>query len=195
MKEISRQDIDKLKEIFGPLSQLKVDGVSYIFRTLTRRDLALVKIFEEDAITPEKEEAIFKIAVIYPQDIDLDSLPAGVVSSITESVLDKSGVLSIDSLENSLLKARQRRTVFTQIYEMICAAFPSIVPSELDGLTIDKLMDLLVMAEGILMIKDLVQEEISFTSNDGENYEEQDKDSTAARLQNALEQAQEQGYI
>lgn len=195
MAEITKGDIEKLKEVFGPLSKVNIDGVSFILRTLNRKDLATLKLFDEAEMTPEKEEAVVALSLLWPRDIDFDNMSAGTITSISEVVLDKSGILGIESLQKALDKARNSRTVFNDIYEIICCAFPSVLPGDLDLLTIDRLMEILVMSENILIMQGILEQGIEFNSTNDEEDEPRDSDATAAMLQNALEEAQQQGFI
>ena len=195
MKSFSKDEISKLKEVFGPLHKVDIEGTSYILRTLNRKELASLDIFSED-IDTDKEEEIVKLAIIHPLDIDYDNLSAGVITTLSEIVLDKSGLLGIESLQNALEKAREKRTIFSEIYEMICAAFPTILPGDLDNITLDKLMDLFVIAEGILIKTGIIEQEVKFElEGDDGSPGGQNVDVTAQMLQKALDEAKQEGYI
>jgi hypothetical protein len=128
--------------------------------------------------------------------MDYDNVSAGVISTLAEVVLDKSGLLGIESLQNALEKARNKRTIFTDIYEIICAGFPALLPGDLDNITLDKLMDLFVIAEGILIKQGLLEEEVSFEiEEDEEGPGKPGVDVTAQLLQKALDEAKQEGYI
>ena len=194
MTTFSKDEIAKLKEVFGPLHKIDIEGTSYILRTLNRREIASLDIFSE--IDTDKEEDIVRLAIIDPIDMDYDNVSAGVISTLAEVVLDKSGLLGIESLQNALEKARNKRTIFTDIYEIICAGFPALLPGDLDNITLDKLMDLFVIAEGILIKQGLLEEEVSFEiEEDEEGPGKPGVDVTAQLLQKALDEAKQEGYI
>ena len=194
MTTFSKDEITKLKEVFGPLHKIEIEGTSYILRTLNRKEIASLDIFSE--IDTDKEESIVRLAIIDPIDMDYDNVSAGVISTLAEVVLDKSGLLGIESLQNALEKARNKRTIFTDIYEIICAGFPALLPGDLDNITLDKLMDLFVIAEGILIKQGLLEEEVSFEiEEDEEGHGKPGVDVTAQLLQKALDEAKQEGYI
>lgn len=194
MTTFNKDEIAKLKEVFGPLHKINIEGTSYILRTLNRKEIASLDIFSE--IDTDKEESIVRLAIIDPIDMDYDNVSAGVISTLAEVVLDKSGLLGIESLQNALEKARNKRTIFTDIYEIICAGFPALLPGDLDNITLDKLMDLFVIAEGILIKQGLLEEEVSFEiEEDEEGPGKPGVDVTAQLLQKALDEAKQEGYI
>jgi len=194
MTTFNKDEIAKLKEVFGPLHKINIEGTSYILRTLNRKEIASLDIFSE--IDTDKEENIVRLAIIDPIDMDYDNVSAGVISTLAEVVLDKSGLLGIESLQNALEKARNKRTIFTDIYEIICAGFPALLPGDLDNITLDKLMDLFVIAEGILIKQGLLEEEVSFEiEEDEEGPGKPGVDVTAQLLQKALDEAKQEGYI
>lgn len=196
MSTFTKEEIAKLKEVFGPLHKINIEGTSYILRTLNRKEIASLDLFSDDLINAEKEEEIVKLAIIDPLEIDYDNLSAGVITTLSEIVLDKSGLLGIESLNNALEKARSKRTIFTDIYGIICSAFPSLLPGDLDNITLDKLMDLFVIAEGILIREGIIDQEVSFETDDGEQPgAKPNVDVTAQMLQKALEEAKQEGYI
>lgn len=196
MSNFSKDDIAKLKEVFGPLHKINIEGTSYILRTLNRKEIASLDLFSEDLIDADKEEDIVKLAIVDPLDIDYDNLSAGTITALSEIVLDKSGLLGIESLQIALEKARSKRTIFTDIYEIVCAGFPALLPGDLDNITLDKLMDLFVIAEGILIKQGLIEEEVSFEiEEDEEGPGKPGVDVTAQLLQKALDEAKQEGYI
>jgi hypothetical protein len=190
---LSSSEIKNLKDIFGSIHKINIGGIDYIFRTINRKDAANIKIFEEDTISLEKEEEVLRIALIQPASINYEEIDAGTVSSIVSAILDKSGLSSIDSLATALENARNRKTIFTEIYEIICLGFPSILPGDLETLPINSLMDLFVMAESMLIKQGILEDEIYFDSDDVKASPK--RDYTAAMLENALDEAQSKGYL
>ena len=191
MKEPSKQDIEKIKSIFGPLHKVTVEGDSYIVRALSIRDLIDLGVFKE--ITFDSEESIVKNGLVFPIDVEISELPAGTVSILSNLILDKSGVLTKESMDDALARARKRKTIFTEIYSFICCGFPAILPGDLESLTMDKLMDLVIMAEEILMMQDVIQTEFAF--EDPKEGTKETEDKTAIMLQQAFQDAKAKGYI
>lgn len=83
---------------------------------------------------------------------DYDDLAAGTIGSLGELILTETGFVAQKELvEKKLNAARQRinENYYYSAVSIICAAF-RYRPNEVDDLTLDEFMDLLVMAEKAL---------------------------------------------
>jgi hypothetical protein len=169
--EVSEQEIRLLKRKFGPIFAVNTPTERYICRSITRVEAAIVGYLDDDELTPEKLESIFRISVLLPEDAaDDESLGLGDMTMVTNVVLEKSGLTDLESLQAQLISAKERRTIYDEIGDIICAAFPLVEPDQLGDITIDRLMELLVHAENVLVVRGLssqgLMSEIDFASKD-----------------------------
>lgn len=150
--ELTPEQVSDLKAQHGPIIKTSIDGVSYYFRTLTRAQAASLGL-TEGAIDPEMEDLVFETCLVHPEMVDFDQISAGAPTRICQEILERSGLAGAAWLNKYLDRSRERQTAYHTIAATICAAFPSVVPSELDDLNIDTLMELVVQAEEVLSIK------------------------------------------
>lgn len=194
MSDLTDNEIRALKQEFGPLFAVPVNGVRYICRSITRTEAAIVGYLDDDNLPPEKLEALFRISVLWPEDAsDDETLELGTISAVVAVVLDKSGLTTLESLQAHLVNAKERRTIYDEIGDIICAAFPTLEPNSLNSLTVDVLMDYLVHAENVLIIKGLsnrgLMSEVDFTEKKQEGTVTFEGDELAKQLREGADKA------
>ena len=164
--DIDPGTLQDLKRRYGTILRMPLRDGSIYLRTITRQEAASIGL-TEGVMDADHEDKVFSTAIVWPLGIsDDDSLPAGIASRACTSVLQASGLNGVTGLSKALEKARSRHTVYHSIAATVCAAFPRVLPADLDEAPIDKLMDLLVIAEEVLQTQMLVSvgaySEISF---------------------------------
>jgi hypothetical protein len=150
--EPGEEELADYKARYGPLFKTSVDGILFYFRTLTRAEAVLLGLVD-GTIDPETEEQIFLTAMVHPASVDFDTISAGAPSRVSMEILERSGFAGAKWINEYLHRAREKQTAYHAISATICAAFPSVMPGELDELNIEQLMELCVQAEEILAIK------------------------------------------
>jgi hypothetical protein len=145
MDGLTQQQIEELKEEFGSIHAVQVGTTKFYFRSLTRVDAAIAGILDDD--NPSGDSKVLALAVVYPRE-QIDSLSIGEALGLVNSIKDRSGLLNAKSINSVLESARSRKSIYTTLNAIICAAF-NILPGELDDLPIDSYMDLLVAAESV----------------------------------------------
>lgn len=196
---LSDKDIRELKERHGQIHAITVSGVRYVFRTITRTEaISTGALLENPPL--DVEDTIVKLAILDPVIEDTGSMDVGTINTLAEAVLEKSALISLEGLNSQLEKAQGRVSVFRQVNQMICAAFPSLDPDYCDKLPIDKLMDLLVDSHEVLEIRGLANMgevgELSFipigeqeaTTSDANGLTEDDKRRKADQISRQLEE-------
>ncbi len=111
--------INEIKAKHLPVFSLTFSGVEYIYRAITRKEFRLLqtkmvvsseelrlkypnkedeyKLSSEIAILKEKsEEEIVTLALISPSPIEIDSIPAGVVTRLADLITAASGFIDED---------------------------------------------------------------------------------------------------
>jgi hypothetical protein len=145
MDGLTQQQIEELKEEFGSIHAIQVGATKFYFRSLTRVDAAISGILNDD--NPAGDSKVLSLSIIYPRE-EIESLSVGGALSLVNAIKDRSGLLNADSINGVLESARSRKSIYTTLNAIICAAF-HILPGELDDLPIDSYMDLLVAAESV----------------------------------------------
>lgn len=154
--DLTAGEIDTLKRTYGPLFKKIINGRPHYFRTITRHeanDLGL----KDGYLDADQEESIVRIALVHPDVISFDDISAGLPTKISQEILERSGFAGDEWLNEYLGRAKANQSVYHTIAATICAAFPALLPGELDSLNVYSLIELLVTAEEVLAIKAKVQ--------------------------------------
>jgi len=103
MNEVPNDWIDEAKKKYGRLGKVVIGGTTYLFRQLKRKehldiqktvfpngvpsDPQLIKVEENSAI----EDKVIQTCVVWPENLDIGAVDAGVPPSLTPSILLFSG--------------------------------------------------------------------------------------------------------
>lgn len=96
------QMVQKLKNKYGNIYQIEIADQRVIYKPLTRKEykeVVAIKNEDSEELGFEREYAVAKFAIIYPQGKDLNNLLdnyAGVAEVITDECMKISGFLSIN---------------------------------------------------------------------------------------------------
>lgn len=96
------QMVQKLKNKYGNIYQIEIADQRVIYKPLTRKEykeVVAIKNEDSDELGFEREYAVAKFAIVYPQGKDLTNLLdnyAGVAEVITDECMKISGFLSIN---------------------------------------------------------------------------------------------------
>jgi hypothetical protein len=188
--DLTQEVLNVLKKEFGPLFRFEIDETPYYFRTITRAEMVALDLVDGE-IGPDEEEDIFLLSCIWPDEIpEFDDIPAGIPSMVAQEVLRRSGVEGSEWITRYLERSKNSKTAFHSIAAVICAAFPRFLPSELDSMDIQKLMDTLVIAEEVIGIKTAIARgeygELVFEDTEEANRELTDEEKDAL-IRRALE--------
>ena len=187
--------IDSKKKLYGKVFSVPLDhSTDCIFRPLTVSEYENIEQ-NESLSSADAEDLIVSACVFWPEDFNLDSFPAGVISSLSEEILEKSHLSDISIAEQVLIKYREKSNTITNIMKSTILALHDVfemTASEIGQLTFEQLCEKVTLAEQIIRIKKTlydpgVELEISFGAG-GEAPEEQvvAQDPTALKLQQAL---------
>lgn len=190
------EQIDHWKQQYGKIFAVSVQNTEYIFRQLTFREFDAVYAKKSGADTAAAEELVFATAVIYPEQIDYDKIPAGVITSICDEILDNSGMGSQRRAREILSAHREKASeVRVLMKAFVLATMGSYKEEELDDLTFDELAKKVVLAEQIIRVNQSafgIENEVTLDLIDPE--EEQRKQATEAAKHTAGKKAGQAGF-
>jgi hypothetical protein len=148
----------KLKEKYGSIFETSLKRDTIIFRELTFAEFDKITEYEiSGESSAEIEDLIIKSAVIYPESINLDSYPAGLVSSLAEEILQESGFASPSKAKFVLdQKREQAAQVRSLMKAFVLATITAYSPEDLDNLTYTKLAEKVALSEKIMEIKQAI---------------------------------------
>lgn len=100
---------------------------------------------------------VISFSVIYPENYNTDKLPAGIVSTLSEEVLDFSGFKSAKIAKETLDKKREQATSVRSLMKaFVLATITSYTPEFLDSLTYSQLAEKVALAEQIINVKQAI---------------------------------------
>lgn len=150
---LQKPSIFKLKKQYRRLFLINFeDKYDFIFRLLTWGELKLLrslanysKLFEQSIL-----EDIFEECVVHHNVLDLDSLKAGTVPTLSKVILNLSTYGSVDELNNLLEKSRDTSSNVNNQIELVLSAGLGYKTSEINELYVDEIISELTICENIL---------------------------------------------
>lgn len=197
------------KNQYGRIYSIDFGTELYIFRAITYREFVDIESCRETEgfSDLDVEELIVKSTLLFPQDLDFDSPPAGFISGLANEVFHMSGYGS-PKLAISILEEKRERSLLRDMKAIIITAMPSYKEEDLDNLNFEHLCEKVVLAEDILKLQNLIalQPDVNITvdiSDPEEEVKQEEKkkqqatarrpsgsalpnDPIAAKLRNAL---------
>ncbi len=148
----------ELKSLYGSVFQTYLKKQLVIFRELTFAEFDKITEHQNSGeSSAEIEDLIIKIGVVYPEDINVDAYPAGLVSSLAEEILEESGFASPKKAKRILDEKRlEASEVRSLMKAFVLATITSYTPEDLDNLTYTKLAQKVALSEKIMEIKQAI---------------------------------------
>lgn len=145
----------ELKNKYGSIFQTNLRKEPVVFRELTFAEFDKIAEYESSGESKtEIEDLIIRSAVIYPENMDLDSYPAGLISSLADEILDESGFSSPARAKRILDEKRQiAAEVRSLMKAFVLSTITTYSPEDLDNLTYSKLAERVALSEKIIEIK------------------------------------------
>lgn len=155
---LTPEQLYKLKQKFGTVFETYLKNHLIIFRELTFAEFDKISEHQNSGQSNEDiEELIIKSAVIYPENLNLDKYPAGMVSALSEEILSESGFADPTKAKNVL---EQKRADASQVRSLmkafVLATITSYTPEDLDNLTYPKLAEKVALSEKIIEIQQAI---------------------------------------
>ena len=176
-----------LKNKYGPIFTINIKGQTVVFRELTFAEFDYVALLQQsqDGSTVDSEDKIIELAVVYPENFNIDNLQAGIVSSLAQEILDASGFSNPRTAKAILEEKRnQAMQVRSLMKAFVLATISTYKPEDLDEMTYSQLAEKVALAERIIEITQnmhaIQPNDLKLELIDPEE-EEQKKKRTAAR--------------
>lgn len=148
--------LHSIKNKYGSVFQTSIRKQEVVFRELTFAEYDKIAEYQKsfDHSSADVEELIIKFAVVYPENLDLDSYPPGIVSSLAEEILEESGFSSAKRAKAILEKMRRQAAEVRNLMKaFVLATMPKYSPEDLDNMTFSKLAENVALAEKIIEIQ------------------------------------------
>lgn len=141
----------KYKEKYDHVYFYQIDDMPYFYRPLTRSEYR--EITTNDNLSDyDKEDAIATTCLLYPENLDIDNCPAGLVTRIANLIIECSYVTK-ESMHDVLNYYREdMNDINNQITCIIHEAFSNLTMDEIENWDMEKTMRYLSRSEWILHI-------------------------------------------
>lgn len=146
----------ELKFKYGPLYAVNVKGIDLLFRELTFSEFDKIgKIQDADGYSSaDSEDYVLQTTIVYPENFNIDRIPAGTVSSLSETIIEASGFSSARIAKSILESKRQQASdVRTLMKAFVLATISRYSPEDLDNMTFSQLAEMVALAEKIIEVK------------------------------------------
>jgi hypothetical protein len=115
---------------------------------------------------------------------NIGKLKAGIVTTVVATILNYSGPVSIDDLNELLTVSRQSATkVLNDLVSFVCQAFPAYKPEDVFDMSYGTLMLRVAMAERKLLQTGMISEQLNFEGPDAQPDEAAEQQKAAKRRQ------------
>lgn len=176
---MAKPNIGLLKQQYGKIYSVSIRGVDYIFRSLTFAEFDEASSANSDEWSAaDAEEGLVLKAVLWPEETDFDTLPAGVVTTLANEILDVSGFTDPKGAKASLDEKREQAAYVRNIMKaFVLAAMPTYTEEQLDQYNFEQLAAKVALAEKVLEIQKAVAnpniDNITLLINDPDEEQEQ----------------------
>jgi hypothetical protein len=155
---INPEFLYELKSLYGSVFETYLKKDLVLFRELTFAEFDQITEHQNSGeSSAEIEELIIKLGVIYPENINVDAYPAGIVSALAEEILEESGFASPKKAKRILDEKRiEASEVRSLMKAFVLATITSYTPEDLDNLTYTKLAQKVALSEKIMEIKQAI---------------------------------------
>jgi len=145
-----------LKKKYGNLYTVDVKGNSLIFRELTFTEYDLILYLQglEEYSYADIEDFIIEYAIVYPENFNLEKIPAGLVTNLAQNILELSGFFSVKIAKGILEDKRLQMTEVRNLMKaFVISTMPAYLPEDLDEMTFSQLAEKVALAEKIIELK------------------------------------------
>lgn len=148
----TQEQLESWKAQYGNVYNVTIRGIDYIFRELTYAEHDAAIAVERASDSASAEDEVVLTALLYPT-ANFDRMPAGIVSSLADEILEFSGFGAPRFARDILDEIREAGGTFRDLMKaFILATMPMHREEELDQLTFRQMAKKLVLAEQIIKV-------------------------------------------
>lgn len=146
----------ELKLKYGPLYNVNVKGTDLLFRELTFAEFDRIEQYQYagEYSSADAEDYILECTVVYPENFNINKIPAGAVSQIAQEVLDASGFATARTAKRIIEEKRALAgEVRSLMKAFVLATIHTYSPEDLDKMTFSQLAERVTLAEKIIEVQ------------------------------------------
>jgi hypothetical protein len=196
---LDSQIVFDLKRKYGNIYSVEIKNITLVFRELTFKEYNQVLYYQEldDSSSADLEDIILQFAIVYPENFDINRIPPGNVSTLSEDILELSGITSARVAKQVLENKRSEATEVKNLMKaFVLATISSYSPDQLEEMTFSQLAEKVALAEKIIEIKQGINgiESTNLTLQLIDPEEELEKQRTSAARHNLSKKEGEAVY-
>lgn len=136
----------KFREQFEHVYFYQIDGQEYFYRPLTRAEYREIGTHESTISDFEREDLLVSTCLLYPEQIDFEHSPAGLIPQLANLIIECSYLNKDDRREVLRYYESEMATLDNQITCVIHEAFPTYSLEDIDNWDIERTMKYLSRA-------------------------------------------------
>lgn len=148
--------IFNLKNKYGNIYSVDIKNTTLVFRELTFSEYDQILHFQEidGNSSADIEDLIIQFSIVYPENFDINKIPPGNISSLSQTVLDISGITSAKLAKGILEEKREQANEVKNLMKaFVLATIHSYSPEQLEQMTFSELAEKVALAEKIIEIR------------------------------------------
>ncbi len=137
-------------EKYGAVFSCSIDDQQYLYRPITIKESSRIRA--SSVSSADVEDLVVELAILYPENFDIDSIMAGYVSQLANAIIEDSGLNNLGKI-NEMLEANRlsyQTDIVKTMISVVITAMPSYSVEQLLELTMEQLAGKVVMAENII---------------------------------------------
>lgn len=146
----------ELKKRYGSIFSTVLKNKEIFFRELTFEEYDKIVEYKnsESYSSADVEDVIIAAAVVYPDNFNINDLPPGLISSLSQQIVDISGFYSAKIAKGILSDKREKANEVRSLMKaFVLATIHTYSPKDLDGMTFSQLAENVALSEKIIEIQ------------------------------------------
>lgn len=149
--------IDRWKVDHDEVFQVEAGGTLFVFRALTFEEFDNISVMVADKSSADLEDLVVETGVLWPQDLDIDTMSPGLITSLAEQIqsvscLDGDVYRAIGLLDDWRVKVSGIRG---EMKSFVLFAMPQYSSRDLDGMTFYRLAELVALSEKVIYLRQI----------------------------------------
>jgi len=153
---MSPDKLYELKKKYGSIFSTSIKNQEIFFRELTFEEYDKIVEYKNSAdySSADLEDIIIESAIVYPEDLNTNTLPPGLISSLSQQIVDVSGFYSAKIAKNILNNKREKANEVRSLMKaFVLATIHAYNPKDLDEMTFSQLAENVALSEKIIEIQ------------------------------------------
>lgn len=149
---LTNDKIAKWKNEYDKIYKIAIEGDEYVYRVLSIGECERAQSIASSNKSHDTEEYLLGTALLYPEEIETRSLPAGVIAALAQHIMTSAGFFNESDFMESVDKAKKeydgkRQDQIYQWKLIILTTLPGYTFKEISRLSLVKFLELIHICE------------------------------------------------